>query len=384
MTTLSRVATVLAGLVLGMVGAIGLATPAFAAYANESHVAWSPPGPVHAIAVSGNQTYLGGASDVDSSGYIAAVDSSTGAQLWVKTTDGDVRALAVSADGTRVLAGGAFLSIEGDSSTHRRLAALSASNGTVQSSSGPGGWKGSATGTVRDLLVDGDSLYVAGAFGSLNGVSKRGLGKLSVTSGVRDPAFDAFTDKPVYSLAKNGSTLVASGSFTQVNGQTRASLAAVNLANGALTSWSPARMCSNCATYWDIAVDGNTVYVGSSGPGGQLGAYDLATGLQRWKYVHTDGDVQAVTVSGGLVYLGGHFNQYVGSNVPANERHQLAAVNPATGAVDPGFAPRMYESYPGVWALAATPSTLYAGGHFRGVGEANSNGEPYFAMFGSI
>jgi len=218
----------------------------------------------------------------------------------------------------------------------------------------------------------------------LNGNGQRGLGKLFVDDGRLVAGFSAFTDAPVYGLAKHGSTLVAAGKFTTVNNQARASLASVDLVTGALSPWAPARMCTNCATYWDITVSGNTVFVASSGPGGQVGAYDLATGAPQWRYVHTDGDVQAVTVSDGLLYIGGHFNQYVGSNTLANERHQLAALNPATGALDPGFAPRMHNSYPGVWALAATASRLYVGGHFGGVGSPTSNREPYFAMFGAI
>ena len=382
MKLLSRAAAVCTGLMLSIGGAIAMAAPAAAAYANESHVEWTPPGPVHAIVTSGTQTYLGGANAGDTGGFIAAVNSSTGANIWTKNTDGDVRALAMSTDGSKLLAGGAFVNIEG--ATHRRLASLDAVSGMADPVTGTDGWKGSAGGTVRDLVVDGNNLYVGGTFGSLNGNGQRGLGKLSVDEGRLVAGFSAFTDAPVYGLARSGSTLVAAGKFTTVNNQARASLASVDLVTGALSPWAPARMCTNCATYWDITVSGNTVYVASSGPGGQVGAYDLATGAPRWRYVHTDGDVQAVTVSDGLLYIGGHFNQYVGSNTPANERHQLAALNPATGALDPGFAPRMHNSYPGVWALAATASRLYVGGHFGGVGSPTSNREPYFAMFGAI
>jgi len=87
-----------------------------------------------------------------------------------------------------------------------------------------------------------------------------------------------------------------------------------------------------------------------------------------------DGDVQAVTVAGGLLYLGGHFRQF-----NRQPRAQLAAVVPVTGAVDPGFAPEMKASYPGVWALTASSDRLYAAGDFEGV--VRRGRSPYFAVF---
>ena len=373
MKATSRSWAVIAGLTLSLAGLVGLAAPASAAYSSTPvRLAWTPDGPVHAVAVSSDRIYVGGT--FTGTGGIAALDAATGALLWSASTDGDVRALAVSADGSRLLAGGSFLTVNG--TTHKRLVALSAVDGSVVTT-----WTARATAIVRDLVVDGDTLYIGGKFGSLNGVSQHGLGAVVVSTGQRDATFQAFTDKTVYGLAKAGSTLVVSGSFTVANGIARHSLASFDLSDGALTTWAPARICPTCNNYWDIAVDERNVYVGSSGPGGQLAAFDLVTGQQPWPYVHTDGDVQALAVADdGLVYIGGHFAQYVANT--SNPRKLLAAVNRTTGLVDPEFAPRLHTSYPGVWAMAASPTTLFAGGDFSGVDVGGVNNHvPYLAAF---
>ncbi len=366
----ARSVAVLIGLAGAAVASVGLAAPASAAYPNDpAPQAWTADGPVHALKVAGGRVYVG-----QTNGGIVALDASTGALVWSASTDGDVRALTVSADGTRVFAGGGFVTVNGQ--THRRLVALSATDGSVVTD-----WKASTGGMVRDLVVTGDTMYVGGNFGASNGVSQRGLAAVSVSTGKRVASFNAFVNKNVYALAIAGSRLVAAGNYTSVNNVARNSLASFDLSSGALTSWYPARVCTQCPSYWDIAVDQTNVYVGSSGPGGQLGSFNLSTGQIPWKFIHADGDVQAVTVaSDGLVYFGGHFGQFAGSsNTP---RTLLAAANPANGSIDPNFAPKLFTTYPGVWALDSTPSRLYAGGYFTGVRSGTVNNKvPYYAVF---
>ncbi len=361
------------GVLATVVAAVLTAGPASAVYPSEpAPQAWTPDGPVHAVLHAGNRTYVGGT--FRQGGGIAALNSSTGALIWSVATDGDVRALALSENGTRLFAGGGFVTVGG--ATHRRLVALSSSDGAVV-----GSWRPAANNTVRDLLVDGSRLYVGGKFTAMRGVRERGLGVLDTGSGQRVNAFSAFVDRHVYGLAKSGSNLIVAGRFTRINNTARSSLAAVRLSDGSLTGWSPARVCSTCNTYWDVAVDARNAYIGSSGPGGWFGAYNLSTGARAWPSVHTDGDVQAVTVADdGLVYIGGHFGQYVGST--SNVRSVLAAINSTTGAVERTFTPKVYSTYPGAWALTSSATTLYAAGNFTGVRvNGRNNHEPYLASF---
>lgn len=351
---------------------IGLTAPASLAYSTAPlPLAWEPDGHVLDSIVRGDRLYLAGTF----TGGIAALDASTGALIWKANADNEVQAVAVSGDGTRVFAGGNFVTVNGQ--THRRLVALNASNGSVIST-----WRPSATGKVTSLVVNAGILYVGGRFGSLNGSHRKGLAAVDAGSGHRVLSFDHYVDKPVESLAIGAGRLIVAGRFTHVDGSARASLASINLSNYSLTSWSPHRVCSSCYTYWDVATDGVNAYVGTSGPGGQLGAFNLNTGQMPWPYVRTDGDVQAVAVGpDGFVYFGGHFAQFVRNR--SFPRTQMANINATTGAVG-SFAPRMYRSYPGVLTITATPARLYVGGAFSGVHEGGGNNhEPYLAAFGN-
>ena len=193
-------------------------------------------------------------------------------------------------------------------------------------------------------------------------------------------SFTAATDYHVYGLATNGTRLVIAGRFATVNGQPRDSLASVSLADNTLDTWSPARGCTKCNLNWDVFIDDstNTVYtVGRNAAA--VRALDLASGAQKWSR-SSNGDAQAVTLAGGLLYVGGHFTE-IGS--PRAPRTILAALDPATGAVDPAFTARFVTTWPGIWTLSASDSRLYAGGHFTAAGASPPKRFPYFAMFAS-
>ncbi len=371
----SRSWAVVIGAATVLVGTLGVAAPADATYTNEPlSRAWQADGPVHSSVGAGSVVYVGG--KFNGGGGIAALSSSNGALLWSASTNGDVRALTVSSDGSRVFAGGAFTTVNG--TTHRHLVALDSSSGDVVAN-----WKASTGGMVRDLVTTGDTLFVGGTFAKINGATEKGLGALIASTGKSAPGFTNAVDKNVYGLALTPTTVIATGNFTLANGQSRLSIAAFNLNTYALTSWAPRRLCSGCNSYWDIAVDGTNAYVGTSGPGGNLGAFNLTTGSNPWRYVHADGDVQAVSLSSdGLLYIGGHFGQFVGNS--NNPRTVLAAVNPANGSVDQAFHPRMYGLYPGAWTISTTNGVLWGGGDFNGTGaganQAN-NHVPYLTAF---
>ena len=76
-------------------------------------------------------------------------------------------------------------------------------------------------------------------------------------------------------------------------------------------------------------------YSAEGGPGGVLTAYDPSTGRSAWRK-SANGDVQALTVMGAEVYAGGHFLTFSGY-----ARQFFAAVDGATGAVDPTWAPHV-------------------------------------------
>ena len=358
------------GLLLALVVSFATA-PAVADYGSDPiGPAWVPDGPVLAVATAGSRVFVGGGF----TGGVAALDASTGALLWSGAANGDVRALAVSSDGTHLIAGGLFSRVGG--ARHANLASLRVGDGAPEP-----GWTADAAGRVRDIVVDGDVAYFGGTFTQHDGLDQRGLGAVRVSTGEVVAAFDATTDGNVYALATNGSRLFVGGSYTQVDGQPRDSLASVDLTSNALDPWRPTRPCTGCNVQWDIVVNGSTVYV-SGRNAGAVTAFDATSAARRWR-VPANGDAQALTLADGTLYAGGHFVE-IGNDELRVPRTQLAALDPATGAIDPDFRPRFVDSYPGIWALAATSTRLFAGGYFSAAGASPPRQHPYFAMFGGV
>lgn len=356
-------------LLLALVLSVASAPVASAVFTSDpiGPVGWVPDGPVHAVTASGERVFVGGTF----TGGVVALDAETGALLWSGDADGDVRALAVSADGSHVIAGGTFTSIAGK--THRRLASLEVADGDVEST-----WRASAGGTVRDIVIRGDVAYFGGFFRRHNGLEQRGLGAVLVSTGRAVAAFDASTDANVYGVATDGSRLFVAGKFTQVSGLQRHSLASVTLATNAVDPWTPARACSRCNLYWDVVAGKDTVYVATRNDGA-VTAFGATSGARRWQ-VRANGDAQALALADGVLYAGGHFAEI---GTPREPRSILAALNPATGVLARTFKPRFVTSWPGIWALEATSSRLYVGGHFTAAGPTPPRRYPYLAMFGN-
>ena len=89
--------------------------------------------------------------------------------------------------------------------------------------------------------------------------------------------------------------------------------------------------------------------------------------------MHTNGNVQAVALLGGLVYCGRHFNGT--RSFGGADRYKLAAVDATSGTIA-AFAPRL-DSALGVFALAATGPHLEVGGDCTTV----SGADQHFAQF---
>jgi PQQ enzyme repeat len=364
-----------------IVAVFGFAAPAQASFTTGPlTLGWNPAGPVHSSASQNGVVYVGG--KLDGTGGIAAVDASTGNLLWQLPANGDVRALTLSPDGSRLYAGGGFSTVNGV--THKHLVVINTADHSIVSP-----WKGTTSGMVRDLVISGNTLFVGGAFAKSDGVASKGLGAMDATTGVRDAAFNHVLDGDVEGLAVTQSSLLLVGTFLHVDGQARSSLASINLSGYALSPWAPGRFCNGCDTYWDIQTDGTWAYVGASGFGGNFAAFNLVTGKLRWPYVHADGDVQSVFLAAdGKAYLGGHFGTSIYNT--ANSHNPVAvtvvaAVDTTTGQPDPTFTPKIYKTYPGCWTFTSMANNLWVGGDFTGeLQNARNNHKPYLAAYPGI
>lgn len=363
-------------------GVIFPATASATANPEPVRAQWVPDGGVDAVATVGNEIIVGGSF----TGHIAALDAATGALKWLGDANGDVRALAITPDGSHVLAGGAFTTVGG--ATHRKLASLSVADGTVDPT-----WKARAGGTVRDIVVAGNRVFFAGAFTSHGGMIQQGLGAVFLSGGAPDTTFTTSANGNVYALATDSSRLFFGGKFTAVDGQLRNQLASVTLATGTagyqLDSWAPAASCLKCNVDWDLALGSppglqQTVYAVGRNQGAVY-AVDAVSGARVWQVKNANGDAQAVTLGAdGLLYVGGHFTSIGGAlkGELAQPRTILAAFNPVTGSLD-SFSTRFLTTYPGIWALTSTPTSLVVAGDFTAAGQKvdGNNIDPYLAMF---
>ena len=312
------------------------------------------------LLVGGGFTKIGAATR----NRLAAVNSTTGAldTTWVPSADGVVHTMRLSPDATKVFVGGAFANI--GSSARSRLALLSATgSGAVD-----GTWRPAANGDVSSLALssDGSRLFAAGAFTKLGSSTRNYLGALAATgAGVID-GWDPNASMPAMAVASSPTTVFAGGTFAAVNGTARANLAAFDAATGALIPGFVANT-DNAVRAILPSADGTSLYVGGlfkkvNGLSRyRLAKLDADTGsvVGGWA-PKASAEVKALALAGTKLYFGGAF-----STVNGSTRKRAAAVDAASGSLS-SWNPNVSNV---VWAVSASPDgkTIYLGGAFSSV-----------------
>lgn len=137
---------------------------------------------VYAIETNGSTVWFGGLFTIAATvtrSRLAAVRASDGALLaWAPRANGRVRALALSPDGTQVLAGGAFTTMNGSSNPGYGLASVDSVNGTLRPWAANSRVRDAGTNSaITSLYSDGTGSvyatgYVYGGGGNLEGTAK--------------------------------------------------------------------------------------------------------------------------------------------------------------------------------------------------------------------
>ncbi|GAA1529174.1 fibrinogen-like YCDxxxxGGGW domain-containing protein [Nocardioides humi] len=350
---------------------------------------------VQAFTQSGNRMYVGGnfryvQQDASGTGrveqsFLAAFDVDTGA--WVSSfrpvLNEQVRALATLPDG-RIVAGGSFTHANGTAATG--IVALDPVTGAVDPT-----WsltvENRLTGgvvNVRALELDGDYLYLGGAFTHLKGRTQanpsfmRNLGRVNVADASATNGWNPNLNGSVVDVdgAADRTRVYSAGYFTQADGLAAPKAAAFRTgatASLATPAWNPTWSSSN--DYQQaIAEAGDRVWVGGSEH--SLFSFSTST-FQRLSTNIFDpkGDVQAVTADGDQVFAGCHCwdNSYADAvkwpldSTPwsqADTVHAVGMWDAATGARVPGFVPtfKTRVGY-GVWAITKDSNDrLWVGG----------------------
>ena len=187
----------------------------------------------------GGQLYIGGnftAVNGQPRSHLAAVDAVSGAvSAWNPGADRLVWALDASGD--TLYLGGSFTQI--GIQFRNKAAAVHATTGTVlpfDPNAGP------STTEVRDVVVNGDKVYVAGNFQTIGATTRQRVAELDALTGQATALDLNVVSGSFPDLAVRGNTLFIAGGLglASVLGQPVVGSAAVDLSTAQLSDWRPA------------------------------------------------------------------------------------------------------------------------------------------------
>ncbi len=378
---LRRPLAAVAVLLVALVAPVISSATAQAATSSKGVVSdWGTDGSVYAILPVGDRVYVGGkfANVIDSAGVshpasnIAVYLRSQGAfdLSFAASTDNVVTSLAAS--DSQLFLGGDFTTVDGVA--RARIASVDASTGALV-----GAFTANANKIVDALQVSGGRLYVGGYFGSIsNGISstaRKYLARLDPATGAVD-GWAPTPDGRVRSLSPStdGTRMYLAGDFQSVNAvASQDFVSSVSTTTGADSSGfipgntSPFGHQNVLAV---VATTDNRILLATAGYQGGCTSMNATTGAQQWTK-GTNGNAQAISYIGNVVWCGGHFTGT--GAIGGLTRYKLANLDLTTGAVL-SFSARINSAL-GVWALATSPdlSRTFMGGDFTLIDGATAN-----------
>jgi len=266
------------GFVLSAIGALSPDVPVSAVNHPQATVVSADPadttpqvldGRVYGIAEIDSRVVVGGTftqvknfnnSTVHTRNRVFAYDKTTGVidQNFVPNVDNVVNDVEAGPGDTVYLAG-AFATVNGVAS--KGLAKLNTTNGSqVEAFSAP------TTGTVEDIVLRGGKLYAGGAFPRVKGVVRGKLAAVDGTTGAVDPELNLPLTEPIVGstsvkqldVTPDGSRLVVTGNFKKVNGVARHQVALIDLTTvpDSVSTWDTLRFTPRCSTSYDTYMRG--------------------------------------------------------------------------------------------------------------------------------
>jgi beta-propeller uncharacterized protein DUF5122 len=173
--------------------------------------------------------------------------------------DGTVWTLALVGD--TVVVGGSFTKVTDSAKkqtyARKNVFAYGLKDGAIRS------FAPTVDGAVYALAAGpSNTVYLGGAFKTVNGTTQRGLARVSLTDSSRISTFGASINwGDVRALSVSRNYLYAGGTFSAINGSTRAALARMNPVSGAVDAGFDARLSAPGLTrtrveHFDISPDG--------------------------------------------------------------------------------------------------------------------------------
>ncbi|MCB0120147.1 MAG: hypothetical protein KDD72_14035, partial [Anaerolineales bacterium] len=239
-----------------------------------------------------------------------------------------------------------------------------------------------ANGIILPIVPDGaGGVYIGGNFTQLTpagggpAVTRNRIARINADGSIHPWNPDA--NGGVNDLAVSGNTVYVGGNFTSIGGQARNYIAALDATintNNAM-AWNP----DANGTVASLAVSGNTVYVGGlfTTIGGQarnrIAALDATIDTNNATAWNPDASnaVNDLEVSGNMVYASGLFTTIGGQG-----RNRIAALDATINTNNATTWNPNADAL--VRTLAVSGNTVYAGGLFTTIG---GNARPSFAAF---
>ena len=355
---------------------------------------WHPPlgGYIRQLTARDGHLYLAGA--IDTAQYytrsmLLKIDTSLAADIdtIMNFERGGVGAFCMAGD--TIYASGFYHYMPGKRRMY--LLAWSLSGDSVTS------WECNPGGAPLDMCVQNGRLYMAGDFYNVGKITK-GIAAIDMNA---DTVLNWFptventyngTHKQVRQLLLDGNKLFLAGQFDSVNSERRRSLAAIDRISGELLPWRPRLSGTNFtdidSSVNEIALSGNSIYLGgrfnkvNNIVRKGLAAVDTSTGLTTLPWnPHTYAQVQNVNISAVYahdtsIYVGGQFY-----DIANTQRHNIVKLGRTTGAADPNWHPDVLSSY--TWTNAYTGTVkeikidgpyMYIAGYFQYVDSQQRNG----------
>lgn len=210
----------------------------------------------------------GGAGEINALN-IFAYDVRTGNRVtgFNHSLNGQGRAITATPDGSTVLVGGDFTSVDGVARGH--VAAFNTATYALNTTVRP-----TVSSSVRALTASNTTLFIGGGYGAVNGVARNSLSAVSVTTGALLDWKPKLDNGVVWSivLAPGGTRVVVGGSFTSMNagtalnngyGQSAYGMGSLDATTGASEPWAANRTirdATSTGAITSLRTDGLRIY----------------------------------------------------------------------------------------------------------------------------
>jgi hypothetical protein len=348
---------------------------------------------VHAMVANGTDLYLGGGFTVVNSNlaanYIAKLDTLTGTWSTLGTGGGNGLNTSVNAMvliGSELYVGGLFTSanVGGSIVSASRMAKFNLTTNTWSALSGASGGNG-VSAPVNTLLVKDNDLYVGGSFVTANvggtNLIVNNLAKYNIqtsTWSALGTGGGSGVDNTVNTLTLNGNDLYVGGAFTKanINGTTVnvSKLARYNIQTSVWSALGTGGANGVDNTVRSLALVDNELYTGGDFTAANVGGTIVNasyigrfnTTSSSWSVLGPgsgnglNGQINALAVSGTDIYMGGDFT--LAGNTSANRLAKFNTVTNTWSALSGASGGNGVNGT--VNALLLKDNDLYVGGTF--------------------